>query len=56
MGKQDRFGRVQARCGGLGRGSGHPVHEVAERLGISTKSIYTWQPRRFGRQYVEPGV
>jgi transposase len=22
---------------------GHPVREVAERLGISTKSIYTWQ-------------
>ena len=22
---------------------GYPVREVAERLGISTKSIYTWQ-------------
>ncbi|MEO7383531.1 MAG: transposase [Novosphingobium sp.] len=22
---------------------GYPVREVAERLGVSTKSIYTWQ-------------
>jgi transposase len=27
---------------------GYPVREVAERLGISTKSIYTWQ-RLFSR-------
>ncbi len=27
---------------------GHPVREVAERLGISTKSIYTWQ-KQFSR-------
>ena len=27
---------------------GYPVREVAERLGVSTKSIYTWQ-RLFSR-------
>ena len=27
---------------------GYPVREVAERLGVSTKSIYTWQ-KRFSR-------
>jgi transposase len=27
---------------------GYPVREVAERLGVSTKSIYTWQ-KQFSR-------
>lgn len=27
---------------------GYPAREVAERLGISTKSIYTW-PKQFSR-------
>jgi transposase len=28
---------------------GHPVAEVAERLGVSSKSIYTWLRDRSGR-------
>ena len=28
---------------------GYPVREVAERLGVSTKSIYIWQ-----RQFLRP--
>ncbi len=27
---------------------GYPAHEVAERLGVSTKSIYTWH-KQFSR-------
>jgi transposase len=26
---------------------GYPVREVAERLGVSTKSVYTWQKQFF---------
>ena len=49
MGKQDRFtdefkGDAVAQV--VDRG--YPVREVAARLGISTKSIYTWQ-RLFSR-------
>jgi transposase len=33
--KRDAFAQVVDRV--------YPVREVAERLGISTKSIYTWQ-------------
>lgn len=49
MGKQDRFTdefKRDAVAQVVGRG--YPVREVAERLGISTKSIYTWQ-RLFSR-------
>ena len=28
---------------------GHPVSEVADRLGVSSKSIYTWLCDRYGR-------
>ena len=38
--KRDAVAQVEDR--------GYPVREVAERLGISTKSIYTWQ-RLFSR-------
>ena len=38
--KRDAVAQVEDR--------GHPVREVAERLGVSTKSIYTWQ-RLFSR-------
>jgi transposase len=44
MGKQDRFTdefKRDAVAQVVDRG--YPVREVAERLGISTKSIYTWQ-------------
>ena len=30
---------------------GYPVAEVAERLGVSTKSIYTWKA-----QFAKPGI
>ncbi len=33
--KRDAVAQVEDR--------GYPVREVAERLGVSTKSIYTWQ-------------
>ena len=33
--KRDAVAQVEDR--------GHPGREVAERLGVSTKSIYTWQ-------------
>ena len=49
MGKQDRFTdefKRDAVAQVVDRG--YPVREVAERLGISTKSIYTWQ-RLFSR-------
>ena len=29
---------------------GYPVREVAERLGVSTKSIYTWQSSFHGQR------
>ena len=29
---------------------GHPEREVAKRLGVSTKSIYTWQKLFRGRR------
>ena len=29
---------------------GHPVREVAERLGVSTKSLYTWMHDRIVRK------
>jgi transposase len=38
--KRDAVAQVEDR--------GYPVREVAERLGVSTKSIYTWQ-RLFSR-------
>ena len=38
--KRDALAQVEDR--------GYPVREVAERLGVSTKSIYTWQ-RLFSR-------
>lgn len=44
MGKQDRFTdefKQDAVAQVVERG--HPVSEVAERLGISTKSLYTWK-------------
>jgi transposase len=44
MGKQDRFTdefKRDAVAQVVERG--HPVSEVAERLGISTKSLYTWK-------------
>ncbi len=34
--KRDAVAQVEDR--------GYPVREVAERLGVSTKSIDTWQP------------
>lgn len=49
MGKQDRFTdefKRDAVAQVVDRG--YSVREVAERLGISTKSIYTWQ-RLFSR-------
>ena len=49
MGNQDRFTdefKRDAVAQVVDRG--YPVREVAERLGISTKSIYTWQ-RLFSR-------
>ena len=49
MGKQDWFTdefKRDAVAQVVDRG--YPVREVAERLGISTKSIYTWQ-RLFSR-------
>ena len=49
MGKQDRFTdefKREAVAQVVDRG--YPVREVAERLGISTKSISTWQ-RLFSR-------
>jgi transposase len=49
MGKQDRF-TDEFKRGAVAQvvDRGYPVREVAERLGISTKSIYTWQ-RVFSR-------
>lgn len=44
MGKQDRFTdefKQEAVAQGVERG--HAVSEVADRLGISTKSSYTWK-------------
>ena len=44
MGKQDRFTdefKRDAVAQVVDRG--YPVREVAERLGISTKSLYTWK-------------
>ena len=44
MGKQDRFTdefKRDAVAQVVDRG--YPVREVADRLGISTKSLYTWQ-------------
>ena len=38
--KRDAVAQVEDR--------GYPVREVAERLGVSTKSIYTWQ-KQFSR-------
>ena len=44
MGKQDRFtDEFKRDTVAQVVGRGYPVREVAERLGISTKSIYTWQ-------------
>jgi transposase len=39
--KRDAVAQVEDR--------GHPVREVAERLGVSTKSIYTWH-----KQFLRP--
>ena len=39
--KRDAVAQVEDR--------GYPVREVAERLGVSTKSIYTWQ-----KQFLRP--
>ena len=44
MGRQDRFAdefKQDAVAHVVERG--HPVSEVAERLGISTKPLYTWK-------------
>ncbi len=38
--KRDAVAQVEDR--------GYPVREVAERLGVSTKSIYTWQKQFSG--------
>ena len=49
MGKQDRFtDEFKRDAVAQVEDRGYPVREVAERLGISTKSIYTWQ-RLFSR-------
>jgi transposase len=49
MGKQDRFtAEFKRDAVAQVEDRGYPVREVAERLGISTKSIYTWQ-RLFSR-------
>ena len=44
MGKQDRF-MDEFKQGAVAQvvERGHAVSEVAERLGISTKSLYTWK-------------
>ena len=45
MGKQDRFtDEFKRNAVAQVVERGHPVSEVAERLGISTKSLYTWKP------------
>jgi len=43
--KRDAVAQVEER--------GYPVREVAERLGVSTKSIYTWQ-KQFSRGGSQP--
>ena len=44
MGKQDRFtDEFKRDAVAQVEDRGYPVREVAERLGVSTKSIYTWQ-------------
>ena len=44
MGKQDRFtGDFKQDAVAQVVERGHAVSEVAERLGISTKSLYTWE-------------
>ena len=49
MGKQDRFtDEFKRDAVAQVEDRGYPVRRVAERLGISTKSIYTWQ-RLFSR-------
>ena len=49
MGKQDRFtDEFKRDAVAQVEDRGYPVREVAERLGVSTKSIYTWQ-RLFSR-------
>jgi transposase len=49
MGKQDRFtDEFKRDAVAQVEDRGYPVRDVAERLGISTKSIYTWQ-RQFSR-------
>ena len=49
MGKQDRFtGEFKRDAVAQVVDRGYPVREVAERLGVSTKSIYTWQ-KQFSR-------